>query len=276
MKPLITLFIFFACNVVYCDGQQAVPASYEEGKHLTDNGKKLTVHSNILNEEKAVFIGLPEHFNDSTEYPVIIVLEGEILFETIAPMTRLMASVNEIPECVVVGIPLNNRHLDYAPVISSVPESGNADKMLRFYHDELFPLLAEKYHCTKDRIIWAHSGLGGIFCTYLLLGPDNQFDGIFSSSPNLKWVKEYIDSSDAFDKLAKKDTVFYYLTFGSNEAEDYMGSMFHHVFKFKNRLEKEAPGNLIWKYQLNMDETHFSNAIETFIDGLRYYFKTIN
>lgn len=242
-------------------------------KYQTENGERILFKSEILNENKEFYIGLPEKFNDSLEYPLIVILEGEILFESLAPITRLMIELEEIPPCVLVGIPFYNRHLDYAPKISSHPESGNADKMLDFYRFELFPILDSLYHCNSDKIIWAHSGLGGLFCTYLLLGPDSQFTGILSSSPNLRWMQEYIKKDNAFAEVSEKNKLFYYLTFGSDEGEDYMGEMYQNVQEFKDLLENEAPDNLIWKYQLNENNNHFSNAVETYIDGLMLYFK---
>jgi predicted alpha/beta superfamily hydrolase len=239
-------------------------------------GIMLRIESGILDETKILSLGLPEHYNDSTEYPIVLILEGEILFETIDPLTRLMAEVNEIPECIVVGIPLNDQHLDYAPTISAIPESGHADRMLDFYRYELFPLLDSLYSVSGDRIIWAHSALAGIFCTYLLLGPDNQFTGIISSSPNLRWImNDYVDIDDPFDDLSKKGKVFYYLTFGGNEAEAYMGEMYHNVQELKTKLESGAPDNLIWRYRLNENNNHFTNAIETYVEGLIFYFKVM-
>ena len=252
----------------------AIPLQID--KYQTINGEKLTLESKILNEEKEIYIGLPGNYNDSIEYPVIIVLEGEVVFETFAPITKLMGQMNEIPACIVVGIPFYNRHLDYAPKLSVHPESGNADKMLDFYRLELFPLLDSLYNCNNDRIIWAHSALGGIFCTYLLLGSDNQFTGILSSSPNLRRMKEYIEKDNAFEGLSKKGKIFYYLTFGSNEPEGYMGDMYKGVQEFKEILENKAPDNLIWRYLLNENNNHFTNAIETYIDGLILYFREMN
>lgn len=144
--------------------------------------------------------------------------------------------------------------------------------MLDFYREELFPLLDSLYNCNKDRLIWAHSGLGALFCTYLLVGPDRQFDGILSSSPSFKWMTDYVDKENAFEELAKKDKIFYYLTFGGNEGEPHMGEIYDRTKKFKERWENEAPDNLIWKYELSENNNHFTNAIETYSDGLLMYF----
>ena len=160
-------------------------------------------------------------------------------------------------------------------MISAHPESGYADTMLQFYRLELFPLLASRYSLTADRIIWAHSALGGIFGTYLLIGPDNQFTGIISSSPALKWMQDYTSRKDIFRETAGKGKLFYYLTFGGHEAEAYMGDMYQRVQDLKQRLENEAPDNLIWQYRLNENNNHFTNAVESYLEGLILYFKSM-
>jgi predicted alpha/beta superfamily hydrolase len=274
MKYLIPtgILIMLAWNL--CHSQPGTGIHYTIGEYPGGPGKLLTIESVVLGEAREVYVGLPDHYNDSISYPVVLVLEGEVLFETIAPLTRLMAGVNEIPGCIVTGIPLNDRHLDYAPKISAYPESGNADRMLEFYRHELFPLLDSLYSISEDRIIWAHSALAGIFCTYLLIGPDNQFTGIISSSPNLRFMlPDYLEKDDLFDQLSKKGNLFYYLTFGGQETEDYMGAMYRQVDAFSKKLESGAPENLVWRYRINENNNHFTNAIETYMEGLISYFR---
>lgn len=275
MKQKICLAIILVVFSVYCFPQDDDNNPLNIEKYLTENGERILIHSRVLNQEKEIYIGLPANYNDTTEYPLILVLEGEVVFESFAPLTRLAGQMDEIPHCIVVGIPFHNKHLKYAPVLSAHPQSGFADTMLQFYRQELFPLLESRYPCTSDRIIWTHSALGGIFGTYLLIGPDNQFTGIISSSPALKWMTDYIYQEDIFKETAKKGKLFYYLTFGSNEAEAYMGEMYQKVQEFRQRLENEAPDNLIWQYQLNENNNHFTNAVESYIDGLILYFELI-
>jgi predicted alpha/beta superfamily hydrolase len=276
MKQTLSFLAMSVVFSVFCFSQGDSHDQPGIKRHLTENGERILMHSKILNQEKELFIGLPEHYNDTTGYPLVFVLEGEVVFESFAPLTRLAGKMDEIPPCIVVGIPFQDKHLEYAPVIAAHPESGFADTMLQFYRMELFPLLDSLYPCTNDRIIWAHSALGGIFGTYLLIGPDTQFTGIISSSPALRWMKDYIYQEDIFRETAKKGKMFYYLTFGSNEAEAYMGDMFQKVQDFKKRLENEAPDNLIWRYQLNENNNHFTNAVESYLDGLILYFNLMN
>ena len=268
-----TLFIIILVAGMFSHAQNEISEPIVRNISHAQIGEKIKIDSKLLGIQKEISIGLPDAYSDTTEYPIIVVLEAELVFESFAALTRLMAKVNQIPPCIVVGIPFYNKHLEYAPKLSAHPKSGNADQMLNFYDQELFPLLDSMYNCKNERIIWAHSGLGGLFCTYILIGPDEQFNGILSSSPNLKLMDEYLNNTYTFDRLAEKDTVFYYLTIGSKETVSSKGEARTDIQQFKQSLEKDAPNNLIWKFQLNENNDHFTNAIDTYIDGLILYFQ---
>jgi hypothetical protein len=78
---------------------------------------------------------------------------------------------------------------------------------------------------------------------------------------------------ELFRMTEGKGKMFFYLTFGSDEAEAYMGDMYNRVKEFRQRLVDEAPDNLIWRYRLNEHNNHFTNAVESYMDGLILYFK---
>lgn len=239
-------------------------------------GEKMVIPSKILNYNPEIYLGLPENFNDTTSYPVVVLLDAEWLFPAFSGITKLMGQMEEIPKCIVVGIPLSDNFKDYgmefAPKITGVPQSGHADKILEYFSKELFPFIKTNYHGSEEKIIWAHSAPGGLFCTYLLLGSDNQFSGIISSSPNLRGVQEYIATEKPFDKLSKKDTTFYFLSFGTDENEMFMKGMYKQVQELKEKLENKAPKNLKWIYRDNEHKNHFTNAIESYVDGMKLYF----
>jgi hypothetical protein len=207
-------------------------------------GEKTTVSSEILDYDPEIYIGIPDNFNDTSTYPVVVLLDAELLFPAFAGITKLMGQMEEIPECLVVGIPMNESFEDYgmefAPKISGVPNSGHADKILDFFEKELFPLIELKY-----------------------------------SSPNLRGVQEYIQSEESFINLSQKDTTFYYLSFGTNEEEIFREGLQPQILNFRDILENEAPDNLKWIYRSNEHNNHFSNAIESYIDGLNLYFEWI-
>lgn len=266
------LLPIIACVLAHLSGI-ASPAD----STLVVAGERIRITSEILDYDPEVYIGLPANYHDTTTYPVVVLLDAELLFPAFYTVTKLMAQMGEIPPCIVVGLPLHSSFTDYgmefAPSITGVPESGHADRILEYFAKELFPMIESKYHGSGEKIIWGHSAPGGLFCTYLLLGPDDQFSGIVSSSPNLRGVQEYIHAENAFGRLAKKDITFYYLSFGANEEDIFMNKMYGMVQEFKEKLDDEAPDNLRWEYRLNEHNNHFTNAIESYIDGIKLYFK---
>jgi predicted alpha/beta superfamily hydrolase len=255
-----------------------VSASYAQaGSSTIIAGKRITISSEILDYDPEIHIGLPDNFSDTTAYPVIMLLDAEWLFPAFAGITKLMGQMGEIPECIVVGIQMNDSFEDYgmefAPKISGVPNSGHADKILDFFSKELFPFIESTYNGTGSKIIWAHSAPGGLFCTYVLLGQDRQFSGIISSSPNLRGVQEYIQSEESYHTLSQKDPTFYYFSFGTEEEEMFREGLHPQILEFRDILENRAPDNLVWIYRSNEHNNHFTNAIESYIDGLKLYFE---
>ncbi len=243
-------------------------------------GEKIVMESKVLEYKPEIYIGLPANYNDSTSYPVVVLLDADWLFTAFSGITKLMGQMEEIPECIVVGMPLDPSFKDYgmefAPVITGVPQSGHADKILEFFSKELFPFIDAEYHGSGNKILWAHSAVGGLFCTYALLGPDIQFSGIIESSPNLKGDQEYIHSEKSFDTMSRKSNTFFYLSFGKNEEEVFMGDMYKQVLEFKEILDKSAPQNLKWIYRENENCNHFSNALKSYTDGIKLYFECMN
>lgn len=235
-------------------------------------GQKFPVTSAILDYDPVVFVSLPAGYSDTIRYPLVLLHDADWLFPAFAGLTRLMGQMEEIPPCIVVGIPLHSDYAEYAPPITGVPESGNAVKILKFYSEELFPFIDSMFPSSQERIIWAHSGLAGLFCTYILLGDCRLFSGIISSSPNLKWVQEYIKGDDVFNVLSTKGEIFYYLSFGEDEEDIYQGDMYRFIREFRDKLDQNAPGNLRWFYRLNEHNNHFTNAVESYVDGLKLYF----
>ena len=74
-----------------------------------------SVHSNILNETRKIWVYVPNRNNSlygSQNYPVIYLLDGDGHFHSVTGLIHQLSSVNGnavIPEMIVVGIPNTNR-----------------------------------------------------------------------------------------------------------------------------------------------------------------------
>ena len=111
-------------------------------------GTKHRLHSNILDEDREYWISLPDSYDDTKSadknYPMLIILDGNIHFKSIAGMVNYMSSDAyrswKIPEMIVVGIHNVDRRRDYTPdKIITVREnnSGGGEKFLSFLEEEL-------------------------------------------------------------------------------------------------------------------------------------------
>lgn len=263
MKKLVLILCFIV---------QMIFSTKAQDKKILSDGFIFKFNSEVLNENKDIYISLPEDFkNDSNNnnYPIIFLTEAEFVFKPFSSIIRTMGQFNEIPKSIVVGLPLDDKHIDYAPILKDVPESGHADKMLKFISQELFIYLDSVYGIDYDRtVLWTHSGIGGLFGINTFLSADTTFNGFIISSPNFKFAAEYLNVNEPFEYLKQRKNVSMYLTCGSKEYSKFQPS-FENISK---RLNGETIPRLRWKIQVNYERDHHTSAYAGLIDGLIFYF----
>jgi len=63
------------------------------------------IYSKSVNDSFKIDIKLPDTYNDSTkEYPLLVVLDGDLLFPIAVGITHYLSTGGIIPEMIVVGI----------------------------------------------------------------------------------------------------------------------------------------------------------------------------
>jgi len=256
--PVIALCLFVA-NPMHA---QQLPDSI-----LLSAGKAVELESEVLSQTRKVLIHHPIFFDQDQEYPLIVLLDGEMAFKSFSSITELMGFQELIPHCIVVGITNIDRNGDYAPVIEGYPESGRADLMIEFYEKELLPYLEASYHFS-DRILWGHSFVG-MFSSYVMFTNPGLFNGYISTSPSLRFVGDQINALD-FKEVFKEQNTFFYFSYGSLEDPGEAAGI------FVDRLKAEAPENLDWHYKINENKNHDSNAIHSYLEALELYFRSNN
>lgn len=206
----------------------------------------LTVKSEILNENRRIYVQLPEgYYNEQINYPLLIVLDGEWLFH-LANTNQRYYSYDEvtdqnIPRMIVVGIENTDRDRDYTPTPNSGKDysfstSGGADKFLEFLETELIPMLDSRYRTAPHRCIvgWSFSGL---FSTYAGVTKPDLFNMFLCISPAIWWDNDLIYEKMKTIKFEHhKNFVF---TLGSTEVG---GWVYTSTTRLLNRLiEKPIP-----------------------------------
>lgn len=233
-------------------------------------GSAISVNSKILNEERKIYVYLPDGYNASKySYPVMYLLDGEAHFKYTAGAVKFLADAGRMPEMIVVGIPNTKRNRDFTAVeTKGVPEAGGAENFLKFLKTELIPKIDAEYRTQKYKILTGHS-LCGMYCVYSLIKEPDLFNSYIALSPWLiaseSYIFKLIKSDFPAAKTAKKK---FYFTAGMLEGNDLLTSL----DEFRTFLKDKAPDSFIWKYNLMPDEDHASLVLPSINDGLRFIF----
>lgn len=241
----------------------------------TDNkiiiGERTSIASNILFEERNLFIHLPESYNSSQKkYPVLYLLDAEVHFKYTVGIIQFLVRNNKMPETIVVGIPNTYRNRDFFPEkVFNITGSGGANNFLEFLKEELFPHIDKNYRTQPYRTLVGHS-LCGMFCFYSLLSQPDLFNSYIAISPAVmadeSYIVSYIQSN--FSKYPSLNKSIYF-TAGSEEPEEFLQM----IDVFRDILRKYAPDDLVWDYKLMEDEDHGSQVFIAIYDGLLMFYK---
>jgi uncharacterized protein len=233
-------------------------------------GKYETIKSNILNEERLIYVSVPDNYNISSKsYPVIYLLDGDVHFDYVAGVVKFLSNHNRIPETIVVGITNTNRLRDFSPVASdNFPGSGGADTFINFMEKELFPFVEANYRISPYRTIIGHS-LCGMFSIYTLINKPEMFNSYIAISPYVVYGNNFI-MDFAVDNLPNYASLnkYIYYTVGGLEPE-YLVTSVGSLVEIFNEF---APDDLQHRYKLMEGDDHSSSVLLTVYDGLKFVF----
>jgi predicted alpha/beta superfamily hydrolase len=193
MRKLFLQFILLLTISVVANAQTKT----EQSKPLTI-GNINQIYSTILGENRILNIYLPEGYNekDTTEYPVIYVLDGSIDedFLHIAGIVQYnnFSWINRVPKSIVVGIANVDRRRDFTGHTNfeidkqHAPTGGGSAKFIKFIEQELQPFINKKYKTNNQKTIIGQS-LAGLLATEILFTKPNLFDKYIIVSPSLWW-----------------------------------------------------------------------------------------
>jgi hypothetical protein len=216
LGPLALLCSLFlvACSEGYDHSEEATEKTFGAGVLEAHAGganpmETLLIHSDVLQENRKIYVQLPEGYERSAEaYPVLYVMDGEWLFDLANAHARYYSydEVTDItlPRMIVVGIENIDRDRDYTPTPNGgieydFPTAGFADNFITFLETELFSLISDRYRTAPLRAIagWSNSGL---FANYVATKNQDLFDMYLCISPAVRWDQDMI--YDRFDGFA--------------------------------------------------------------------------
>jgi predicted alpha/beta superfamily hydrolase len=236
-------------------------------------GQKITIHSEILDEDRTFLINLPSNYEESEgNYPVLFQIQGsETLFHKETGTIRYLNEWRDKnPPMIVVNILFTNYLRDIFPVkVPRIPDTGGSDNFISFISDELIPYLEENYRISDYRIIFGQSNTG-MFSIYALLSNPELFDVCIASSPAVGQGDNFMygitDSLLSVNKF--KDKTLYI----THALDDPLTSIVNDALPgFLEILENKAPTGLDWYYQEYPTGGHCPPI--TMEDAIYYIFK---
>lgn len=227
--------------------------------------------SNALGESREITIALPASFekNPTKKYPLLILLDGDYLFDPFYGALNYGAYWDDLPEMIVVGISQNrnNERIEDSTYdeADGVPTEKGA-KFFEFIGAELLPYLEKKYPVAPFRIIAGHDTTAG-FLNFFLYKDNPIFNGYISLSPEL--------APDMENRIAEKlsgtkQPIAYYLSNGDGDIKDLQES----IKKLDGNIKQSDNSLLNYKFDNFKGASHYSLVLYSIPNALYHIFDT--
>jgi len=263
-----TANIFLVLTFICCLSLEA-QSGLSKRKSI-DLGTEYTFYSQTLDEQREVWVRLPAGYivDDTTEYPVVYLLDGKNNFIFTAGLLRQL-EIRSVPKSILVGIVNTDRTRDLTPpTTENEPGSGGADNFLEMLSSELFPFIESNFRANSFRTIIGHSD-GGLLAIYALAKYPKLFNAYLAISPSLWWDNQNVVR--LFEERLKKNEkvkAMLYMTMASER-----GKMLGGMMKLVGILESQSPENLRWSYKVHENEHHGSIPVISSIEGFHFFYK---
>lgn len=220
---------------------------------FTAQVKYETFESRKLNTKRQLKIKLPKNYDPSSalKHPLIIVFDGDYLFEPVVGQVSFQTYFDEMPESIVVGIVQGyERFYDsYFDEVTGLPiESGG--RFYQFVGEELIPYLDSKYNTSKFRVAVGHDIMGN-FINSFLFSDKLLFQAYINLSPDLKGD---MDLNIAKRVKYIKNDVFYYLATSDGDIPEINQT----VRELDSELKKTDNGMLTYYFDELKGDSHYT------------------
>lgn len=211
------------------------------------------ISSARLSSERKLKIKLPKDYdpNGEEKYPVIIVFDGDYLFEPVAGQVDFQTYFDNMPSSIVVGIMQGKDrfHDAYFDPTTGLPtESG-----LRFHDfvsDELLPYIDGNYKTSRFRIAVAHDQMGNFINSYLFK-KELDFQAYVCISPDFTGsLNNFISKRLSLFK----DDVFYYMATSDKDIPQVR----QHILATDTQLKEVDNQNVTYYFDDFENETHYT------------------
>ncbi|SFW38064.1 hypothetical protein SAMN02927921_01406 [Sinomicrobium oceani] len=179
MKPYIL------CITMIILGLSSITAQYKE----------IVFPSEKLGEARDILLHIPKNYDAKKQYPLILVLDADYLFNMVTATVNFFVYNDEMPECIVVGIRQEGRRNSDCSYNEDTGFPKDKDNnFFEFVGMELLSSLAKKYNLSGFNTIIGH-GLTANFTNYYLFKDHPLFDAYINIEPSFAPnVESYLSS----------------------------------------------------------------------------------
>ena len=212
-----------------------------------------TILSKYLNEKRAIEIQLPRSYEIEVDknYPLMIVLDGDYMFNIVSGSVDYLSYWGDIPENLVVGINQKDTRFQDSSVFDNItytPISSTAS-FYDFIVNELIPYFSKNYRISNFIVIVGQERTAN-FANFFLLKNDPQIRGVISISPKISEnMNRYLN-----ENLSKTNSKIVY-TLSSSKRD--FESIFKNVSELTASLDSIENKNLRFESLIFDKENHY-------------------
>ncbi|WP_020532582.1 alpha/beta hydrolase-fold protein [Flexithrix dorotheae] len=244
----------------------------------------LAIDSKYINEARTLNITLPNEYRNSTKkYPVILVLDDGLLFNTTSAVVNQLSNTSRMPESIVVSLSSSEKHRNYfAPNLYNnhrgrMYNYGNhQEEFVNFLELELLPLIEKKYRINnfKTFIGFSPSSVIGL---YTLLDKPNLFQAyICFAAANIigdgyNKDERLIEELDTLYANSEIRQSYLYVVSGSKDAES-QPYIYSNIKDFNDQLSKYNSNSIYAKAEIIHGEGHTDVILPGLITAFEFIF----
>ena len=210
-------------------------------------------NSSKLGEKRDLKILLPRGYNqeDKTKYPLVIVLDGDYLFEPIIGNIDYQSYWDDMPECIVVGVKqADTRELDFSYSEETFLPAHDGANFFEFIGMDLIPYIEDNFNVANFRMIVGHD-LSANFLNYYLFKEFPIFKAYISLSPDFAPEMD----TRLQERLAQlqEDTFYYVAT-----ADDDVNALQEKIIAANELFKGIDNPKLHYRFDNFKDANHYS------------------
>lgn len=224
-----------------------------------------------LGTSRPIIISLPASYEKepTKRYPLLILLDGEYLFDPFNGALSYGAYWDDLPETIIVGITQNknnDRESDSSYDQSEGVPTNKGAAFFEFLGGELIPYIESKYRTAPFRIIAGHDTTAG-FLNFFLYKDYPLFNAYISLSPELAPKMEQRIPIN----LAKlKQPLFYYQSSGSGDIKQ----LREPIQELDENIKKIQNPLLNYKFDDFANASHYSLVLYSIPSALYQIFES--